>query len=1070
MSDTPDRPSDLSRIFDEFLVKRQLGETPILDEYCQRFPDLAEQLRLHIRLYDALETVRPEGVTTLRDHGVLPRIPGYEVEAVLGQGGAGVVFRARHLRLGRPVALKMLLAGAYAGPTELMRFQLEAEAVAGLCHPNVVQIYEVAEHEGRPYFTMELVDGGSLAQKLAATPPANTGGSQAKAGNSQQVRWAAELVATLAEAVSVAHRAGIIHRDLKPGNILLTADGTPKISDFGLARRLKGEGGLTWTGTAVGTPSYMAPEQASDTAGAIGPATDVYGLGAVLYELLTGRPPFRAGTPLETLQQVLSQEPAPPSRSNPRVPRDLETVCLKCLQKNAQRRYSSAVALAEDLQRYLRGQVVTARPVSPLERAVKWVRRNKGVAVLSAAAVFALLAGSGIGLAIRNHAQEQNQADRAAGLVKQLLAAKIDKVPPIIQEIEDYRQWADPWLREENDRAGVGSPQKLHASLALLPVDPGQTIYLYERLLDADPHEVPVIADALAPHKQELLEKLWRVVENPGKGKEKQRLRAASALASFDPKSDKWVKYSPGIVNDLVLENPFFLGQWGESFRPVKNSFLEPLSAIFRDHSPERSDERMFATNLLTDYAADRPGVLADLLMDADAKLFARIYPLVEKNKDHCIAELARTLAKQLEVPREKIVFESRGVIAENDPKVKPPVGFFNGLSPKDREKWGIMMPAKRFDVPLQSGKNYQLMMDSDEVDSFLMLQDKTGTVLAYDDDSGSNLNAWLLYTPPADDIYTVFAAALKGPGKLETTGSFQLKIVEMIVDDPREKLAKRQANAAVALLRLKQEEEVWPLLARSQEPDDPRVRSYLIDRFGPLGAEAAAIINRLEKENDITVRRALVLSLGEFGAEQLPPHSRQALLPKLRAIYRTDGDAGLHGAAEWLLRQWNDRDWLQKVNLEWAKGKEAQEKRLDDIKQQLKASQGAPAPQAARWYVDGQGHTMVVIPDPGKPFLMGSPITEVVGRDRDPTEIQHKMRIPRTFALAAKPATWEQYMKFHDKIVAPLEFKRMADLPAVGRSWFMAAAYCNWLSEQEGIDPAQWCYEIEPPEEMGGR
>ena len=191
------------------------------------------------------------------------------------------------------------------------------------------------------------------------------------------------------------------------------------------------------------------------------------------------------GLALETLQQVLSQEPVPPSRLNPRVPRDLETVCLKCLQKDPQRRYTSAAALAEDLQRYLLGQVVTARPVSPLERAVKWVRRNKWVAGLSAAAVFALLAGSGIGLAIRNHVQEQNQADHAAGLVKQLLAAKIDKVPPIIREIEGYRLWADPLLREENDRAEVGSPQKLHASLALLPVDPGQTTYLYDRLLDA---------------------------------------------------------------------------------------------------------------------------------------------------------------------------------------------------------------------------------------------------------------------------------------------------------------------------------------------------------------------------------------------------------------------------------------------------------------------------------------------------------------------------------------------------------------------------------------------------------
>ena len=803
MSDPLDRPSDLSRIFDEFLARLQRGESPVLDEYCERFPDLAEQLRLHVRLYDALDTVRPEGETTFRDHGVLPCIPGYEVEAVLGQGGAGVVFCARHLRLGRPVAIKMLLAGAYAARTELMRFQLEAEAVAGLCHANVVQIYEVAEHEGRPYFTMELVDGGSLAQKLAASSPTSD------VGGSQHVRWAAELVATLAEAVTVAHRAGIIHRDLKPGNILLTADGTPKISDFGLARRLKGEGALTWTGTAVGTPSYMAPEQASDTAGPIGPATDVYGLGAVLYELLTGRPPFRAGTPLETLQQVLAQEPAPPSRSNPCVPRDLETVCLKCLHKDPRRRYASAAALAADLQRYLLGKVVTARPVGPLERAVKWVRRNKGVAVLSAAAVFAVLAGSGIGLAIRNHAQEQNQADHAAGLVRQLLAAKIDKVPPIIREMEDYRLWADPLLREENDRAGVGSPQKLHASLALLPVDPGQAAYLYDRLLDADPHEVPVIVDALVPHQQDLLEKLWSVVENPAKGKEKQRLRAASALASFEPASDKWVKYSPGIVNDLVLENATSLGQWSESFRPVKNSFLEPLAAFYRNHSTERSYERTLATNLLADYAANQPRVLAGLVMDGDEKQFARIYPLVEKNKDRCIPELVGEINKRFVMPEKKIVFESKGVLDDNAPKVKT---------------FGLVLPAKRFEVPLLKGKHYHLTMDSKELEAYVVLQDKTGKDLKFLDPGTSELNYWCFYSAPMDDIYTIFAASTKG------AGSFRLRIVEMFDrDDLKEKLAKRQANAAVTLVRLKQEDKVWPLLCAA--------KSQRIQEFGAISS-----------------------------------------------------------------------------------------------------------------------------------------------------------------------------------------------------------------------------------------
>jgi hypothetical protein len=342
----------------------------------------------------------------------LPVIPDYEFEAVLGVGGMGVVFRARHLRLNRIIALKMVLAGAYAGPHERERFQREAEAVAGLCHANIVQIYEVGDHEGRPYFTMEFVDGGNLAQKLAAGP--------------QPVRWAAELVASLAEAVSVAHRAGIVHRDLKPGNILLTAEGTPKISDFGLARRLKGEGTLTWTGTAVGTPSYMAPEQASDTAGPVGPATDVYGLGAVLYEMLTGRPPFRGGSVLDTLRQVQSEEPVPPSRLNPRVPRDLETICLKCLQKEPRRRYTSAAALTEDLGRFLRGQVVEARTVGPLERAGKWMRRNKWIASLTAAAVFTLLAGTVVSLlfALEARRQEGLATARAGELERQAMELK----------------------------------------------------------------------------------------------------------------------------------------------------------------------------------------------------------------------------------------------------------------------------------------------------------------------------------------------------------------------------------------------------------------------------------------------------------------------------------------------------------------------------------------------------------------------------------------------------------------------------------------------------------------------
>ena len=255
------------------------------------------------------------------DGAVPPQFPGYEVREVLGRGGMGVVYRAWDRRLNRPVALKMLLAGAYARPEELERFRREAEAEAGLRHPNIVQVYDVGDLDGRPYFTMEFVEGGSLAQRLAGTPlPAGE---------------AAALLATLAEAVQAAHDGGIVHRDLKPANVLLTADGTPKVTDFGLARRLDGGAGLTQSGAALGTPSYMAPEQARGRTDAVGPAADVYALGAILYETLTGRPPFRAETAAETLRQVIEDEPVPPSRSNAEVPRDLETICLKCLQQGA---------------------------------------------------------------------------------------------------------------------------------------------------------------------------------------------------------------------------------------------------------------------------------------------------------------------------------------------------------------------------------------------------------------------------------------------------------------------------------------------------------------------------------------------------------------------------------------------------------------------------------------------------------------------------------------------------------------------------------------------------------------
>jgi formylglycine-generating enzyme required for sulfatase activity len=553
------------------------------------------------------------------------------------------------------------------------------------------------------------------------------------------------------------------------------------------------------------------------------------------------------------------------------------------------------------------------------------MRKAGRLHALRGAVVVVLLAVAAVtGRALWERVDAQRQATEAAGLVRSLLDAETPQVPGLLAELAGYRDWADPLLREEHAKAAAPSRQKLHTSLALLPADSTQVDYLAGRLLDAKPGEVPVIRDALAPHQEQVVAKLWAVAGAPAKDKEKQRLRAAAALAKYDPDNPRWAKVQEAVADDLVQEPAVYLKPWLDALRGVRLRLLVPLAAIFGT-SDRREVERAMAMDVLIDYAADQAPVLADAVMNADARQFATLLPLLQARGEQGLPAL----------------------IGEIDRK----------------------LPAE---VPSS--------------------------------------------------------------------------------DERREQLAKRQANAAAALLKMKHPARAWAVLKHSA---DPRARSYLIHRLSPLGADPASLSKRLDEEPDVTIRRALLLSLGTFPEKELPPAARTALVPKLQALYQADADPGLHAAAEWLLRTWQQEAWLKKVNDAWAGNQDQRAKRLHGIEQALARDKEKAPPQ---WYVNGQGQTLVVIPVPVE-FVMGSPVTE---KGRQENERQHPKRIGRTFAVAATPVTKEQFLRFRPTFDHS-EFRRYPEptCPIGGVTWYEAAAYCNWLSQQEDVPEEQWCYAI---------
>jgi serine/threonine protein kinase/formylglycine-generating enzyme required for sulfatase activity len=491
--------------------------------------------------------------------------------------------------------------------------------------------------------------------------------------------------------------------------------------------------------------------------------------------------------------------------------------------------------------------------------------RGTALAVLLAALTL-------VGLGVRSQVREQQQADHAAGLVQRLLDAHTPQVPGVVSDMEGYRRWADPllWRAYREAEAGGDARKQLHASLALVPVDAGQVDYLYGRLLEADAQEVTVISGALLPHKADLSERLWGLVQDPQADPDR-RFRAACALASYAPDDPRWQKVSGDVAARLVTQDSLALGRWAEAFQPVGPSLLPPLASFLEDDK-RSGPERGVVANLYRTFAEGRP-------------------------------------------------------------------------------------------------------------DGFARLED---------------------------------VLAERGQGD----ASPEAKVA----------LVRRQANVGVALVVMGRGEKVWPLLKHGP---DPTLRTFLIDRLAPGGADPKALVSQFDREQDTSIRRAILLSLGEFGPDRLPPAERQNLIPRLVRLYRDDPDCGIHGMAEWLLRHWQADDKRKEIDKELATG------RVEGGRQ---------------WYLNRQGQTMVVVPQ-GAVFRMGE------GAER------HKRRITRGFAIAAEEVTVERFLRFRDSHPVVKEYAPCGDCPVNGVTWYEAAAYCNWLSEREGIPKGQWCYE---PNENG--
>ncbi|MCI0464805.1 MAG: bifunctional serine/threonine-protein kinase/formylglycine-generating enzyme family protein [Gemmataceae bacterium] len=939
-----------------------------------------------------------------------PQEPGelrYRVLRSHARGGLGEVFVAQDRELNREVAFKQIQARYADDEPSRARFLLEGEVTGCLEHPGIVPVYGLGyDADGNPYYAMRFVRGQSLKEAINAYhQPGKTADEGARA---LQFRKLLEQFVAVCNAIGYAHSRGVLHRDIKPDNVMLGQYGETLVVDWGIAKvlgatevtptrkeqPLRPLSGVAVTetlpGEVIGTPAYMSPEQAAGELEALGPESDVYSLGATLYQLASGQTAFRDTNVLVVLGKIQRGVFPPPRQVNRQVPRALNAICLKAMALRPQDRYRSAKELAEDVERWLADEPVRAYREPLFARLTRWVRRHKalvtGAAALLVTAVVALAVSTVlIGDALLNEekarkeekvarlaaekakrAAEQAQEIAEGALTKEAIARKQQEqarlkeeaarlreveerkrralaqvgalltanpraVPSLIEALKTTSADVLPRLRElwaEGDAPGRRA-RLTRVGLALLVLDNDESVKakLFPWMIEAaEPLEMLLLRDALLPYREELKAALWQRVDSARTAPE-ERFRAMVALAAFDQDNARWQKAGRPVAEQLLSANPLHLGTWMEALRPVSQKLLGPLAESFRGQGG--SERRLVAAEVLANYAAKEVGLLTQLALDADPGQWAVLLPRLQDNQTASAALLDKELRK----------------------------------------------------------------------------------------------------TPPPPE-----------------------RVAE------RDELARRQAQAAVGLYQLGRPDDAWPLL---RQTTDPSRRTYLIHDLGRLNSSPGPLLRRLEKGQalDPSERRALILALGEYSATQLPTEERGKLVPLLVRWYRDDPDAGVHAAIDWLLRPGKRGPEARK--LDWG-----QARALANIDSEL----AGQAPGKRDWYVTRkEGHTLTVIRKPAE-FVMGSPAYEP---GREDWEIAHRKRIPRSFAIASKEVTVAQYRRF---LEARPEFKAKElegktaspdqDGPQTLVTYLEAAAYCNWLSAQDGIPEDQWCYEINPKTE----